>query len=92
MRAPAGLAILLVCACLFHSPAGRAAAAAPGPKAAPAEADNSVIAGKKALTHTTRFPWYDAESDSLRPVNVRPPEPDPITMTSNSFFGIFRLL
>jgi hypothetical protein len=49
------------------------------PAAAPAlasdtpAADAGVEAGRRALSGHTQFPWYDAERDGLRRVDVRPP-------------------
>jgi hypothetical protein len=44
--------------------------------AAPADApaaDTGIEAGRQALRGHARFPWYDAENDALRRVDVRPP-------------------
>ncbi len=36
--------------------------------------DPSVAAGRKALDHWRRYPWYDAASDGIRRVEIDPPE------------------
>ena len=36
--------------------------------------DPSVEAGREALDHWRRYPWYDAEKDALRRVDVAPPK------------------
>ena len=36
--------------------------------------DPSVEAGREALGHWGRYPWYDAENDALRRIDVAPPE------------------
>jgi hypothetical protein len=43
------------------------------PAQAPA-ADAAVESGRDALRGRTRFPWYDAEQDALRRIDVQPPK------------------
>lgn len=42
--------------------------------AAQAGLDTAVESGRKALQGPTRFPWYDAQQDALRRIDVRPPK------------------
>ena len=41
---------------------------------APAAEDPSVEAGREALGHWGRYPWYDAENDAIERIDVAPPE------------------
>lgn len=47
----------------------------PGPAwaAEAGQADTAVERGREALSGRTRFPWYDAEQDALRRIDVQPP-------------------
>jgi hypothetical protein len=36
--------------------------------------DAAVTAGREALQGRTRFPWYDAQQDAVRRIDVRPPK------------------
>ena len=42
-----------------------------------AEEPTAVTAGRRALEGQHDLPWYDPDSDSIRPVGVRPPAEDP---------------
>lgn len=40
------------------------------------EAPEAVQSGQKALDHWGRYPWYDAKTDGLQPLDVSPPGQD----------------
>ena len=49
----------------------------------------SIVAGRQAFERGARFPWYDAEQDTLRPLTLQPaPQPG----RWNSDFGFLRPL
>lgn len=55
-------------------------AAALGQSAMPGEAGEAVEAGREALQGRTYYPWYDPQTDSVRRLDVAPPqEPPPPT-------------
>ena len=71
------VAIILLCLLLGPLLLGRVNANATAPASTvedPLADDSSVEAGREALDHWGRYPWYDAENDALQRIDVAPPE------------------
>ena len=72
--------ILLTCLC--------AATSVPA-----SDVPDAVTAGRNALRHWTKYPWYDAGHDALQPVKVEvPPEPPERLENSGSLGELLRVL